>query len=88
MPDVWYTIDGRQLTGKPRKEQGVLDSFPKRLVYCFMKRSRSLYSYAKDILEDIGYKGYNIKIFVLIILTILIRTPFDSDFKIVHLRIL
>ena len=53
-----------------------------------MKRSRSLYSYAKNILEDIGYKGYNIKVFFLIILTILIRTPFDSDFKIVLLRIL
>ena len=46
-----------------------------------MKRSRSLYSYAKDILEDIGYKGYNVKVFFLIILTVLIRTPFDSDFK-------
>ena len=53
-----------------------------------MKRSRSLYSYAKNILEDIGDKGYNVKIFFLIILTILIRTSFDSDFKIVHLRIL
>ncbi len=72
----------------PRKEPGVLDSFPERLVCCLMKRSRSLYSYAKDILEDIGYKGYNIKVFILLILTILIRTPFDSDFKIVHLRIL
>ena len=53
-----------------------------------MNRSRSLYSYAKNILEDIGYKGYNIKIFFLIILTILIRPLFDSDFKIVPLRIL
>jgi len=53
-----------------------------------MKKSRSLYSYAKNILENIGYKGYNVKVFFLIILTILIRTPFDSDFKIVHLRIL
>ena len=53
---------------------------PERLVYCLMNRSRSLYSYAKNILEDIGYKGYNIKIFFLLILTILIKTPFDSDF--------
>ena len=30
-----------------------------------------------------GYKGYNIKIFFLLILAILIKTPFDSDFKIV-----
>lgn len=55
---------------------------PERLVYCLMNRSWSLYSYAKNILEDIGYKGYNIKIFFLLILTILISTPFDSDFKI------
>jgi hypothetical protein len=41
---------------KPRKELSVLDSFPKRLVYYLMNRSRSLYSYAKNILEDIGYK--------------------------------
>ncbi len=53
-----------------------------------MKKSRSLYSYAKDILENIGYKGYNVKVLFLIILTILIRTPLDSDFKIVLLRIL
>ena len=72
---------------KPRKELSVLDSFPKRLVYYLMNRSRSLYSYAKNILEDIGYKGCKIKI-SLLILTILIRTPFDSDFKIVLLRIL
>ena len=39
-------------------------------------------------MEDLGYKGYNIKIFFLLILTILISTPFDSDFKIVPLRIL
>ena len=42
---------------KPRKELSVLDSFPKRLVYYLMNRSRSLYSYAKNILEDIGYKN-------------------------------
>ena len=39
-------------------------------------------------MEDIEYKGCNIKTFFLLILTILIRTPFDSDFKIVPLRIL
>ena len=53
-----------------------------------MNRSKSLYSYAKNILEDIGYKGYDIKIFFLLILTFLIKTPFDSDFKIVPLSIL
>ena len=58
------------------------------IVYCLINRSRSLYSYAKNILEDMGYKGYNIKIFFLLILAILIKTPFDSDFKIVPLRIL
>ena len=51
-------------------------------------RSRSLYSYAKNFMEDLGYKGYNIKIFFLLILAIRISTPFDSDFKIVPLRIL
>ena len=55
--------------------------------WLFMKRCRSLYSYAKNILEDIGYKGYNTKIIFLLILTIVIRLPFDSDFKIVLLRI-
>jgi len=39
-------------------------------------------------MEDLGYKGYNIKIFFLLILAILISTSFDSDFKIVPLRIL
>ena len=39
-------------------------------------------------MEDLGNKGYNIKIFFLLILTILISIPFDSDFKIVPLRIL
>ena len=71
-----------------RKEISVLDQFPGRLIYSLINRSRSLYSYAENILEDMGYKGYNIKIFFLLILTILIETPFDSDFKIVPLRIL
>ena len=53
-----------------------------------MNRRRSLYSYTKNILEDIGYKGYNTKTVFLLILTIIIRIPFDSDFKIVRLRIL
>ena len=53
-----------------------------------MNRNRSLYSYAKNFMEDLGYKGYNIKIFFLLILAIRISTPFDSDFKIVPLRIL
>lgn len=73
---------------RPRKEISVLEMNPERLVYCLMNRSWSLYSYAKNILEDIGYKGYNIKIFFLLILTILISTPFDSDFKIVRAQFL
>ena len=70
------------------KKEAFWIQFPERLVYCLINRSRLLYSYAKDIFEDIGYKGYNIKIFFLLILIILIRTPFDSDFKIVPLPIL
>ena len=43
-----YTIEELTLTGKLNG----LD-FPGRLVYCLINRSRSLYSYAKNILEDI-----------------------------------